>query len=184
MRPFTVGEYHRLTEIGVLTEDDPVELLEGWIVFKMPHNPRHDNTVYRLQDRLVKLLPPDWLVRVQSAMTTADSEPEPDIAVAAGPVTRYDTRHPGPEDVTLVVEVADTSLGRDRQDKLRLYARAGVQVYWIVNLVDLRVEVYTDPSGTSAFPAYRSRTDYTSGQSISLQLAGAVIQLAVAEFLP
>src|SRR4051794_32544531 len=134
VRRFTVAEYHRLVEVGVLTEDDPVELLEGWIVFKMPKNPRHDNTVFRVQQLLSRVLPADWLVRVQSAITTGDSEPEPDVTVAAGPVTAYDSRHPGPSEIALVVEVADTSLTRDRVDKQRLYARAQIAAYWIVNL--------------------------------------------------
>src|SRR5688572_3142360 len=96
-RPFTVDEYHRLIETGVLKEDDPVELLEGWIVFKMPRNPPHDTTIDTVQEALrQKLQPPAWRVRVQSAITTSDSEPEPDVVVAAGPPSRYLKRHAGP----------------------------------------------------------------------------------------
>jgi len=184
LRPFSVAEYHRLTEIGVLTEDDPVELLEGWIVLKMPKNPRHDNTVFRVQQSLSALLPPNWLVRAQSAITTGDSEPEPDVAVTSGPVTAYDSRHPGPSEISLVVEVADTSLARDRVDKQRLYARASIQAYWIVNLSNSRVEVYANPSGVVPDPSYQSRVDYAPGQSIPLNVAGALIQVAVQELFP
>ena len=184
MRPFSVDEYHRMIQVGVLTEDDPVELLEGWIVFKMPKNPRHDNTVFRVQQTLTKVLPPRWLVRVQSAITTGDSEPEPDLTVASGPVGAYDTRHPGPTDIALVVEVADTSLTRDRVDKQRLYARAAIRQYWIVDLAGSRVEVYLNPSGVVPDPSYRDRTEYAPGQSIPMQIAGPIIPVAVQELFP
>src|SRR5690349_3673211 len=89
-RRFTVAEYHRMIETGVLTEQDPVELLEGWVVFKMARNPRHDNTLARLQKVLNRLLGPDWEIRGQLAVTTDDSEPEPDVAVVRGPIEQYD----------------------------------------------------------------------------------------------
>lgn len=184
LRPFSVDEYHRLVEVGVLTEDDPVELLEGWIVFKMPKNPRHDNAVFRVQQTLSRVVPADWLVRVQSAITTGDSEPEPDVAVASGPVAAYDTRHPRPTDIALVVEVADTSITRDRLDKQRLYARASIREYWIVNLGSSRVEVYVNPSGVVPDPSYHGRTDYAPGESIPLRLGGSVIPVAVQELFP
>src|SRR5215831_15286794 len=80
VRRFTVGEYHRMIQAGILTEDDPVELLEGWIVPKMPHTPPHDRTIQMGNKRTGRRLPPGWDIRVQSAISTADSEPEPDLA--------------------------------------------------------------------------------------------------------
>src|SRR5215217_6477795 len=80
MRRFSVDEYHQLLEIGLLAEDERVELLEGWIVQKMTHNPIHDATVDRLAELLRDRVPRSWRLRIQSAITTADSEPEPDIA--------------------------------------------------------------------------------------------------------
>src|ERR1700722_1180240 len=80
-RRFSVPEYHRLTEIGILTEDDNVELIEGYIVLKMARNPPHDGTLHRVLKQLLKLLPAGWDVRIQSAITLSDSEPEPDLAV-------------------------------------------------------------------------------------------------------
>jgi hypothetical protein len=85
VRKFTVEEYHRLIQLGVLHEDEPLELLEGWIVFKMPRNPLHDAVVSLILNRvLAPRLPEGWFCRGQSAVTTADSEPQPDIAVVRG----------------------------------------------------------------------------------------------------
>ncbi len=172
MRPFTVDEYHRLIEAGVLTEADPVELLEGWIVYKMTRNPPHDVALGLTGDALAARLPAGWHVREQSAVTTADSEPEPDLAVTRGVRRDYAARHPGPADLALVVEVAESSLDDDRDDKWRIYARAGIPVYWIVNVVDRRVEVYTDPTGPDPAPGYRRRDDYGPGQAVPFALPG------------
>jgi hypothetical protein len=125
-----------LIQTGILTEGDAVELLEGYVVLKMPRNPPHDGAIQRLQRRLFRLLPAGWDMRIQSDVTLSDSEPEPDLAVARGDDTTYGARHPGPADVGLIVEVADSTLATDRTDKGRLYARAGVVIYWVVNLPD------------------------------------------------
>jgi Uma2 family endonuclease len=90
-------------------------------------------------------------VRVRSAVATADSQPEPDLAVARGQARDYLDRHPGPADVPLVIEVADSSLARDRGLKARVYARAGIPNYWIVNLVDRHVEVYSEPTDQATY---------------------------------
>ena len=184
-RPFTVNEYHRMIQSGVLTEDDPVELLEGWVVFKMPRDPIHDATVDRTAEALLTRVGAGWRVRVQSAITTGDSEPEPDVAVAPGPASRYDARHPGPGDLILVAEIAGSSLDRDRDEKGRIYARAAIPVYWIVNLVDRRVEVYTDPSGPTATPLYRGRAVYGLNGSVPLNIPGQPpAAVPVRELLP
>ena len=154
---FTVKQYHRMIETGVLTEDDRVELLEGRIVPKMPHNPPHDAAVDLAQTMIAAMLPTGWRVRVQSAITTADSEPVPDVAVVRGPARRYARSHPRPRDIALIIEVADTSLREDRNDKGRLYARARIPVYWIVNLLHACVEIYTQPKAGKS-PAYRLLT--------------------------
>lgn len=156
----TVDTYHRMIETGLLTEDDAVELLEGWIVPKMPRNPRHDGTVQRANRTLGRLLPAGWEVRIQSAITTGDSEPEPDLAVAREDPQSYLSRHPGADDLALVVEVADSSLDHDRNDKGRAYARAAISCYWILNLVDRQIEVYTNPTGNVASPNYGQQDIY------------------------
>lgn len=184
LRQFTVAEYHRMIETRVLTEDDPVELLEGWIVQKIPRNPPHDGTVALTNKALSRRLPPGWHVRIQSAITTSDSEPEPDLAVARGVEEDYLVRHPGPADLALVVEVADSTLDRDREEKARIYARAGIRAYWIVNLVDRRVEVYTDPSGAVALPAYRNPAHHDRNAMLPLNIDGDALSIPVLELLP
>ena len=184
VRRFTVDEYHRMVEAGVLTEDDPVELLEGWIVAKMPHHPNHDATIDQTHEVLRGQLPEGWRIRIQSAITTDDSEPEPDLAVVFGPASRYAVSHPGPQDMALVIEVADSSLGYDRDVKTRLYARARIATYWIINLVDMQVEVYSDPSGPTANPGYRQHQTHRAGEFVPLVIAGRTVgSIAVRDFL-
>src|SRR5262245_27794269 len=94
-RRFSVAEYHRLTEIGILTEDDNLELLEGYLVLKMARNPPHDGALHGLLELLVSVLPPAWKVRIQAAVTLSGSEPEPDLAVVRKNANGYRTWHPG-----------------------------------------------------------------------------------------
>jgi Uma2 family endonuclease len=179
----TVEQYHRLIQAGALTEDDRVELLSGWLVVKKPHTPAHDARVSQAHEVLRARLPANWFVRNQSGLTTADSEPEPDLAVVVGPLRRYFARHPGPEDVGLVVEVADVTLEGDR-DKGRVYAAAGLPVYWIVNIGDSQVEVYTGPSGPGPSPAYGQRQDFGLADTVPLVLQGQVVgQVPVVDLL-
>jgi Uma2 family endonuclease len=183
-RRFTVDEYHRLGEVGVLTEDDRVELLEGVITPKMVHNPPHDAAITLLDEAIRSCLPSGWTIRIQSSMTMADSEPEPDMIVVRGKARDYARQHPVAADVGLVVEVAETSLVRDRH-KARLYARAGVLVYWIVNLVDGQVEVHLQPTGPVEAPAYQETAVYGRGDSVPLTIAATVIgKLPVDDLLP
>ncbi|HEY7310167.1 MAG TPA: Uma2 family endonuclease [Gemmataceae bacterium] len=168
---FTVEQYHRMIDQGIFTENDRVELLEGWIRPKMTHNPPHDCSVLLGQTELLARLSPDWIVRVQSSITTRDSEPEPDLVVARGPARRYARAHPKRSDIALLIEVADTTLEDDRTEKARLYARARIALYWIINLIDSQVEVYREPkSGRS--PAYRQRSDYGIKDSVPLLIEG------------
>ena len=183
VRRFTVDEYHRMIQTGILTEDDRVELLEGWIVPKMPHNPPHASVLDQSQETLRNVLPPGWRLRIQSAITTPDSEPEPDIAVVQGPANRYRTRHPEPLDIGMLAEVSDSTLANDRGLKAQLYARAGIAVYWIINLVDNQVEVYTDPTGPDPSPHYRQRQDYRAGDTIALTVGGVPLAVTVADLL-
>lgn len=184
VRRFSVDEYHRLGETGVLTEEDQVELLEGWLVPKMIRNPIHDAAIELVQQALQSCMPGSGCrVRIQSAITTRDSEPEPDLAIIRGPVSRHKQRHPGPEDVVLVVEVADSSLARDRI-KSRIYARAGISQYWILNLVDRQLEVSSDPESTSSEPAYRRQQTFQMGESVPLVIDAELGRLQVADLLP
>jgi Uma2 family endonuclease len=133
-RRFSVDEYLRMVSVGILTDRDKVELLEGRIVEKMPPNPPHEATLQRVFSLLLKLCPPDWMVRAQSTLRCATSAPEPDVMMLRGPIDRYDQAHPGAADALLVVEIADSSLRDDRHAKAALYAGAAIAVYWLINL--------------------------------------------------
>jgi Uma2 family endonuclease len=184
VRRFTVEQYHRLIEAGAFDDGSPVELLEGWIVNQMGHNPPHDVVVKLVASMLDNALPDRWHTRVQSAITTADSEPLPDVAVVAGVARDYLTRHPGPGDVALAVEVSDTSLLRDRVEKAPLYARAAIPVYWIVNIAEGILEVYTDPTSKGA-AGYRKTEHFDINASAPLVIQGQMIaSIPVKEILP
>jgi Uma2 family endonuclease len=181
---FTVDQYHRMIENGVFTANDRVELLDGWITLKMTRNPPHDCSVVLVQTELLARLPAEWIVRVQLALTTRESEPEPDVVVARGPARRYAHAHPRATDIGLAVEVADSTLEADRNEKGRIYAHARITAYWIINLIDSQVEVYTEPkSGRS--PAYRQRKDYGIEDSVPLVINGQNLgAIPVRELLP
>lgn len=181
----SVDQYHTMIQTGILSEDDPVELFEGWLVTKMPKNPKHSLVTLLVQGALSHPLPTGWHVRGQEPVTTEDSEPEFDIVVARGELRQYLDQHSGPQDVTLIVEVVDSSLPRDRMLKKRLYAAAGIPVYWVVNLPELRIEAYSDPSGQGEQPTYRQQHDYGTADAIPVVLDGReVTRIAVRELLP
>src|SRR5438270_386547 len=169
---FSVARYQRMIEAGILTSEDKVELLENYVVLKMPRNPPHDGTVQLVSEALGPVIPQGWRLRVQLTVVLTDSQPEPDFAVVRGNARTYLARHPGPADTGLVIEVADSSLLRDQRDKTRIYARGGIICYWIVNLVDHRIEVYTQPSGPAAVPSYQSCQTYQPGDDVPLVLDG------------
>ncbi len=178
----TVAEYHRLGEEGVLGED--VELLEGLVVKKMPKNPRHVTVVNRLRRLLEAMLKGKWEVRSQDPVTFSASEPEPDIVVVRGVEEDYANRHPGPNDVGLLVEVSDSTLHRDRGVKKRIYAKACIPAYWIVNLVHNQIEVYTQPNDQGENPDFAGREIHGAAAQIPVILDGARVgTLAVNEIL-
>jgi Uma2 family endonuclease len=182
VRRFTVDEYEQLGRTGVLTEDDSVELLEGLIVKKMTKNPLHDGTIDLLAQIISRQLSSGWFLRIQNVLRTDDSEPEPDVVVAAGSPTDFLRRHPTANDVGLVVEIAESSLEQDWR-KCRIYARAGVTQYWIVDLVAFQVEVFTDPNRASG--AYERHVRYCPPQEIVVHLAGAsALKVLLSEVLP
>jgi len=167
VRRFSVDEYERIGRAGILTEDDSVELLEGLIVEKMTKNPRHDSMIDLLAQMLTRLLPPGWFPRAQNVLLTADSAPEPDLVVTHGDPQDYWNHHPTAGDVALVIEVAESSLLRDRR-KRRIYARAGIAQYWIVNLVDNQIELFREPDAASSEYLRREAVDLRSAVSFSL----------------
>jgi Uma2 family endonuclease len=181
VRRFTVAEYRSMVESGALEEDDRIELLQGWIVPKMVHNPPHDWTVMQVHDVIKPLLPDAWLMRVQCAINTGDSEPEPDDVIALGPNDRYLHRHPRGGDIGLLVDVADSSLARDR-DKAEVYAAEGVPVYWIINLNERQIEVHRDPDPAAG--EYRHREVFPAGTQVTVSIGEANFAIDVDELLP
>jgi Uma2 family endonuclease len=182
---FSVAQFHQMIRLGILTEDDPVELLEGWIIHKMPKNPPHRAATKLTRNALEEIVPEGWYVDALRTITLLDSEPEPDVVLVRGNTRDYLDRHPGSQDLALVVEIADSTLERDRTSKKRLYARAGIPVYWIVNLPEQKLEVYTEPIDLSQEPTYQQRQDYSLSDEVSVAIEGREVgRLTVQELLP
>lgn len=178
-------QYHAMIRAGILTEDDPVELLEGWLVAKMPKNLPHRLSTGLTRTALERVVAAGWYVDTQEPITLEDSEPEPDVAVVRGNPRQYASCHPGPQDVALLVEVAEASLERDRGTKKRLYAEARIPIYWIINLLESRVEVYTDPSGPAGQPDYGTCHVYGASDMLPVVIEGSEVgRITVRELLP
>lgn len=141
---FTVDEYYKLAEAGILTENDRVELIEGDIVEMTPIGIRHAVTVDRGNDALRTALGGRARVRVQNPIHLADdTEPQPDLTVCAP--REYADSHPTPADIFVLVEIADSEVRRDRA-KLLVYARASVRELWLVDLTTDTIEVHREPA--------------------------------------
>lgn len=178
-----VDEYERLAAAGVL--DDPrVELIDGYLVRKMTKKPPRVVTTERLRKTLEAILCPGWYVREEKPVRLPDfDEPEPDLVVARGGIEDYADRHPGPGDVALSVEVAESSLPRDRRAKLAAYARARVPEYWIVNLEDRVLERYGNPEPSMG--RFGSSQVFKPEESVPVVIHGQELgRIAAAELFP
>lgn len=142
---YSVDDYEEMVRLGVLTENDRVELIRGEILAKMPIGPRHAASVTGLNEALGPQCAGRATLRIQDPIRLPDSEPEPDLSVVRRRADRYASDHPRPADILLIAEVSDSSLDEDRTVKRALYAEAGIVEYWIVNLVDDCLEVHRDP---------------------------------------
>jgi Uma2 family endonuclease len=152
---FNVQEYYRMAETGVLKPDARVELLDGKIIDMSPIGPFHGGLVNRLIRIFTKLSNGRWLESAQNPLRLDEhSEPEPDFMLLKPSADDYTRRHPEPEDVFLLIEVADASLDYDREEKLPAYGRAGIPELWIINLRDQTIEIYREPH----FTGYGSKT--------------------------
>lgn len=177
---FTTDEYERMVESGILTPDDRVELLEGEIVPMTAIGSRHAECVRRLTRLLIERLGDEAIVSVQSPVRLDDSSmPEPDIAVLRPRPGGYASAHPTPPDIFLIIEVADTSLQRDRESKMPLCAQAGIQEAWLVHLDEGIVELHRRP----AADGYQHRQRVAKGR---LRIPGvpSEVQLQVEEIIP
>jgi Uma2 family endonuclease len=169
---FTVGEYHKMADAGILTEDDRVELLDGEIIAMSPIGAQHSACVDRITAILVQHLGGRPHVRIQNPIRLSErSEPQPDVAVLS---QESDWEHlPGPRDVLLLAEVSDTTLGDDRSRKLPMYAGAGIGEVWLVDLQGEAIERHTNPVGGS----YRITVRVGRGEQIeSIALPGLVVR--------
>ena len=176
---FSVKEYYRMAETGVLKPDARVELLNGEIIDMSPIGPFHGGVTNYLIEILTSASKCRWMTAVQNPVRLDDhSEPQPDLVLLKPSPDFYRNRHPQPEHVYLLIEVSDTSLMTDREEKLPAYGRAGIAEVWIVNLNDETVEVYREPH----FTGYGSKTILRAGD-IAKPLAFADVAVDVTELL-
>jgi Uma2 family endonuclease len=184
-RRWTRVEYERLVEEGVFGPDEHLELLDGVLVVREPQGSCHGAAVTAVERVLARAFGPEYVVRPQLPIALDDdSEPEPDLAVVPG--GPWDYRHAYPTTPVLVVEIAQTSLALDRRHKAALYARAGVADYWIVNLVDARLEVHREPTEAPTVEGgweYRTIQLLPRGAFVA-PLAAPGARIPVADVLP
>lgn len=177
-----------MAEAGVFRPDERVELIGGRIVAMSPQNSPHATTLILVHDALRTIFSAGYVVRMQLPLDLSpSSQPEPDIAVVRGTARDYASAHPTA--ALLVVEVSDSTLAFDRGEKASLYANASIPEYWIMNLVDRRLEVYRDPvpmPGQSYGYGYRSCTHYFAVDTVTPRAAaqGALSAIKVADLLP
>ncbi len=175
---FTREEYYKLADAGLL-DDERTELIEGDIITLPLPEPRHRTVSLRLYNTLYATFGQDHYVMHGSPIVISEiTEPLPDVVVASGPESNYDQRHPDYSEISLAAEVSDSSLRKDRTVKTVIYAGKVIVEYWIVNLVEKQVEVYTDPSAGG----YTSTHVYKPGESIA-PLFAPDISIAVSDFL-
>lgn len=167
---FSIEDYHRMGEAG-LFEGQRVELLRGKVVDMSPIKSEHSGVVNLLNRLLSRRLPDDFLVAVQNPVSIGqDSEPEPDLSVLKFREDFYRASHPTAEDTLLIIEVADSSLEKDRKVKLPLYASAGIPEVWIVNLPEAQLERYRRPAQGD----YADIQVLLPGDRIETKLAGTL----------
>ena len=178
----TVPQFDRMIDDGIIPEADRVELVEGLVVTKSGRNRPHVQAGVRGLRLLSSLISAGWHVRKEDPIVASDwSKPEPDLAVVRGRDEDYDERDVTSADVALVVEIADSSLTVDQQAMARVYAAGGIAIYWIINLVEQQVEIYSDPGSAG----YQSTKILKLGQDVPVVIDGVLVgQIAVSDLLP
>ena len=179
-RKFTVAEYYRMGEVGILKPDERVELIEGEIIVKWPISPAHAGSVIISTRAFILLSQGRFMVNAQNPIHLDDaSEPEPDVALLRPREDFYTRSHPTPADVLLVIEIADSSLEYDRQTKAHLYGRSGIPETWVKNLPEDRIERFTEPGPDG----YAQHTIHRRGDTLS-PTSLPDLELAVSDLLP
>ena len=183
---FTVEQYDRLCECEIFDPRERVFLLDGLLARKMSKNPPHIIATENLTLLLVRATPDGWFPSSQNSVVMKPrSEPEPDMKIVRGCPGDYRRKKPTPADVALVIEVSEITLRLDQTTMKRRYAASGIAIYWIVNLVANRIEVYTEPTGPDPSPDYRSRVDYGPDDAVPFVIEGREIaRIPVRAILP
>ena len=166
---FTVESFYNMYEAGIFKQDERVELIEGEIIQMTPVGSWHSAVVDRLNDLFVERFKAFAIVRIQGPVILSNiSEPLPDVVVMKRREDYYESGHPNPEDVLLIVEVSDSTLRFDKEIKVPLYARSGIAEVWIVNLNEDCIEVYREPS----LSGYNKNIVFKRGQKIAPEFYG------------
>jgi Uma2 family endonuclease len=180
LRLWTVDEYHRMIKTEILTNEDKVELLEGQILAMSPQEPPHASTVRRASKYFDRLLLGRADIRVQLPVTLSlNSEPEPDIAVVRIDPRDYFNAHPTPDDIFLLVEVADTTVSKDLKVKAPVYGKANIPEYWVLDVNTRQVYVFREPNATG----YAQKLTFVESQTLRLSVVGDV-EVAVKDLFP
>jgi len=184
-RLWTRDEYYKMAEIGVLQPGERVELIGGEVIAMVPQDSPHYTAIDLIEEELRKIFSAGYVIRVQGPLDLGlTSQPEPDIAVVRGRIRDFAKAHPSSP--LLVVEVAESSLAYDRSIKASLYASAGIPEYWVLNLIDRRLEVFRDPIAMPGQPygsGYRTCTYYLTADAVT-PLAAGQGSITVADLLP
>ena len=183
----SLDRYHQLIDDGAFTPNDHVELIHGMVLEKMSKNPPHVISLILLMRFLNQLIGFDasWFTSSENPVTLSDSEPEADCMLVRGDVLSYQASHPSASDVGIVIEVSDSTLGFDRTVKQHLYAENQIPEYWIVNIPDRKIEVYSRPLETGKRRDYRQHMIYVAGDSVPVVLDGEEFgRINVSDILP
>jgi Uma2 family endonuclease len=177
---FTVQDYHRLVKLGFLSEDDHIELIRGELIQMAARGTAHETCIRRLLRELPPLIRDRATLQCQSPITIAfDGEPEPDFSIVQNREDDYADAHPTPAETLLVMEVADSSLEYDRTVKLSLYAEAGIRDYWLFNVLDRYLEVYSQPAEVAPGQfGYLNRQIVTAQAAIAFPIGEQTLSLA------
>ena len=178
----TVKQYDRMVEVGILGNRDRVELIEGMLVAKMGRNRPHIVSGKKALRTLENAVVPGWHVAKEDPLVVSDfSKPEPDLAIVRGVAEDYVERDVTAADVALVGEIAESTLLADQREMKSRYAASSIPVYWIINLVEHQLEVYSDPEGRE----YRTSRVFSREQEVPLILGGVEVgRIRVADLLP
>jgi len=181
----TTERYLKMVEAGVFGRGDHVFLWHGRLVEKMTKGRPHSFAALKLNKLLDRIIPADWHVELEQPMDLGDDAmPEPDLMVIRGTLDDYRTQIPVPRDIPLIIEVADSSVAVDRGAVLRDYALAQIPVYWLINLLKRRVEVYSRPSGPADRPGYADRAEHEVGTEVPVVLDGREVgRIPVGQFI-